>query len=194
MNTAVFLFISGLSHRSVLLDTAAVFFAGYFAYAWVAVLVLAAFWPHRQRVLSRAAVVVGIVAGLVARYGVKTAIMLVYPRPRPFVVLPNLRPLIAVSPNGYLQSFPSGHTIFFFALATVLFCFNKRIGLLTFLVALLIGIARVYAGVHWPTDILDSAVLGVLTGWLTYTVYRAHEEYFNKKIAQILPPSRFYEG
>jgi undecaprenyl-diphosphatase len=95
----------------------------------------------------------------------------VYDRPRPFVALPDIHPLIATLPSENLQSFPSGHALFFFAIATVLFCFNKRVGVLAFIAAAVMAIARVYVGVHWPSDILGGAVIGMLTGWLAYAWY-----------------------
>jgi membrane-associated phospholipid phosphatase len=37
------------------------------------------------------------------------------------------------------------------------------------------GIARVYVGVHWPSDIIGGAILGSLTGWCVYWYYSHHK-------------------
>lgn len=57
------------------------------------------------------------------------------------------------------RSFPSGHAWNSFAIATVLTLFSRRWGWLAFLPAFSVGIARVHAGLHWPTDVLASAIL-----------------------------------
>ena len=60
-------------------------------------------------------------------------------------------------------AFPSGHAAFFFALATGVLLYNKKLGTLYYIFAALMGLARIFIGVHWPTDILFGAALGMLT-------------------------------
>jgi undecaprenyl-diphosphatase len=61
------------------------------------------------------------------------------------------------------KSFPSEHATAAFGLALVTLVFLSRSwGLLLTCVALAIGFARVYAGVHYPSDILGGAVVAVL--------------------------------
>jgi undecaprenyl-diphosphatase len=70
-----------------------------------------------------------------------------------------------------LYSFPSGHTLSAFAAAGVLrINFPDRKGNLTLLIALSIGIARIYEGMHWPTDVIAGIVLGLLTAWMSIPV------------------------
>ena len=87
-------------------------------------------------------------------------------RPRPFVShAVNL--LIAHDNEG---SFPSGHVAFFFALAMAVYFYNRRAGQWLFAAAILISVARVFAGVHYPSDILAGALVGMLAGWLVWRV------------------------
>lgn len=88
----------------------------------------------------------------------------IYFRPRPFVTL-DFVPLISESP--LLKSFPSSHAIVAFALATALYRFDKKFGLAAFGCAVIIALTRVAVGVHYPTDILAGAALGVIVSWLT---------------------------
>jgi len=75
--------------------------------------------------------------------------------PRPFVTS-GVTPLIPhVADNG----FPSDHMLLASGLAAVVYLLNKKRGLLLFLVALLIGFARVFAGVHHIKDILGSVLI-----------------------------------
>ncbi len=60
-------------------------------------------------------------------------------------------------------SFPSGHTASAFLIMTLLASFFPVLQVPTFLWAATVGIARVYLGVHYPTDVLAGAILGIVT-------------------------------
>ena len=60
------------------------------------------------------------------------------------------------------SSFPSDHAVLFFTIATGIFFVSRPLGGLALAwVASAICFPRLYLGVHWPTDILGGAVLGV---------------------------------
>ena len=60
-------------------------------------------------------------------------------------------------------SFPSGHTTNAMACSWVLLMRGpKRWGIPTFVLAVLIGLSRLYVGVHYPTDVLAGAAIGIL--------------------------------
>ena len=82
-------------------------------------------------------------------------------RERPCWIKDGIELLIAV-PRDY--SFPSGHTMSGFAAATAIWFTEKRLGIAAFLLAALIGFSRLYLYVHFPTDVLAGAVLGILVG------------------------------
>lgn len=80
-------------------------------------------------------------------------------RERPFVTL-NFTPLIEQSATYAL---PSGHAAIFFALAVSMWFIDRKWGYWFGAFALINGVARIVAGVHWPTDILAGAVAGILS-------------------------------
>ena len=86
--------------------------------------------------------------------------------PRPFVALSNIHSLF--SETGY--AFPSGHATFFGALAVAIFFLDKKVGLRFMTFALLIGLARIIAGVHFPVDILGGFALGALVAFFVKNV------------------------
>lgn len=63
-------------------------------------------------------------------------------------------------------SFPSGHTMASFMAATVLARWNRRLAVPAYLLAGLIAFSRMYLYVHFPSDVLAGAVLGVALGQL----------------------------
>ena len=84
----------------------------------------------------------------------------VYSEKRPFTTHPALHRLIS---HGAGQSFPSDHATAAFAIALATFAFlSLRWGGLFFIAAALIGFARVYAGIHYPGDVLGSFVVALV--------------------------------
>ena len=64
-------------------------------------------------------------------------------------------------------SFPSGHTGGAFLVAYLLSNFFPYLSLFLFFWASLVGLSRVYTGVHYPTDIIFGGVWGILCGIIT---------------------------
>lgn len=82
----------------------------------------------------------------------------------------HLRPLFALPIQHLLNessySFPSSHTIIIFSMATAALSYSKRLAYFLYASGLVVGVARVMAGVHYPMDILGGIILGVLVGVL----------------------------
>lgn len=90
-------------------------------------------------------------------------------RARPFEISSDIlkNVLISLPSDG---SFPSGHTAAAFGAATAAFCCNKRIGSILLVMAVLMGMSRLYFAVHFPTDVIGGAVIGVAAGVLSYKI------------------------
>lgn len=87
-------------------------------------------------------------------------------RNRPYIKLNNIR-IIGSRASG--RSFPSGHTSQSFLMATILINYYHigiLKGLIFYTIALLVGITRVYVGMHYPRDVLAGAILGTTWGLL----------------------------
>jgi undecaprenyl-diphosphatase len=104
----------------------------------------------------REAVVVGVVSGIVA-IAVGLVLERILNRPRPFVEL-GFEPLFRHAQDS---SFPSDHTLLGVALVGPMLWRSPKQGVWLLVWALLIGFARVAAGVHYPSDIIGTAVLAL---------------------------------
>ena len=94
-------------------------------------------------------------------------------RPRPWLDLPIL-PLVAEDDP---HSFPSGHTCAAFAAAMIwVRTLPWRWGrIAAAALAVCMGLSRLYAGVHYPSDVLAGALVGSLCAWAVWTISRRWE-------------------
>jgi len=114
---------------------------------------------------SRASLLAGLAYGVAG--GASIVLKMAVARPRPALLpgaIVRYRPPAGVE-DGLLPwahtSFPSGHTIAVFAGATLIAHYWPRYRAVAYGVAATVGFSRVYLGVHYPTDVLTSVVLGI---------------------------------
>jgi undecaprenyl-diphosphatase len=169
MDLALFNLIRTFVGKSSIVDWVGVLIAQYLPYVMgiAALVFLLKITPWKARA---EALLVAALALLLSRGLLTELIRFFYhARLRPFVAL-GFTPLIMESS----ASFPSGHAAFFFALSAVVFSMNRTWGWWFFALSLLNGIARVYVGVHWPSDIVGGAIIGILSFFVVdYLMKRA---------------------
>ena len=169
MNEQFFLFINNWAGRWNWLDLVMVFCAEYLMYVMILVVLVYVIWNYK---LWRDMALVAIGSALVARFGVTELIRFFYYHARPYWVLTQTNLLSA---RETVSSFPSGHTIFMFALATGVYQYNKKAGWWFYASACLVGFARIFVGVHWPYDIVAGAVFGILTALVCGWVFKKYK-------------------
>ena len=140
-----------------------VFLGEYFGYILVAG-ILVFWWENRKR--HPRLLLEFIAAAALARGIITELIRFFWERPRPFVEQ-HITPLIEHTASA---SFPSGHATLFFALGTILFFYIKTAGALFLLGATILSGARVFAFLHWPSDIIGGAVIGIASAFLVFKV------------------------
>ena len=77
--------------------------------------------------------------------------------------------LLIKNPTDF--SFPSGHASSSFAAALTIYFYFKGMGIFFLLVATLIALSRIYHFVHYPSDVIIAAILGIAIGILTKNNY-----------------------
>lgn len=165
MNEMLFLFFHSLALKYSTMAAFAVAGSELLPYVIILLFVAFVFFKREHYKKSLLLLGTGLGAGLFARYVLVDLIRLFVNSPRPFAVLESVNPLVV---HEATASFPSGHAAFFGALAMVVFLVNKKAGVIFFLLALFVGIARVMAGIHWPLDIIAGIIAGTLMGWFAY--------------------------
>ena len=102
----------------------------------------------------------------------------VFERPRPCLTLPDIHLLVGC---GQTYSFPSGHAVTSFAIATFLGLVYPRARRVLFPLAFLVSYSRIAVGVHYPLDILVGWVEGAFFGYLFYRFYLVHQGFWQKR-------------
>ncbi|MFH1714161.1 MAG: phosphatase PAP2 family protein [Candidatus Nealsonbacteria bacterium] len=168
MNWDIILFqkINQYAGQNQCLDSSAVFLAKYLGYILIFLLLFLLLKDFKKN-LSVLIRIFGI--ALFSRFIVAELIRFLWERPRPFVE-DNVNLLFD---HQATASFPSGHATFFFALSAALYFYNKKAGIVFLIASSLISIARVFSGIHWPTDVIAGALIGLLLGWLGQKVFRS---------------------
>jgi undecaprenyl-diphosphatase len=99
-------------------------------------------------------------------------------RVRPCHELSNVHLLVGCG-SGY--SFPSSHAVNNFAAALVLAYFLPRWTWAFFTFAAVVAFSRVYVGVHYPSDVLGGAAIGMLIGGGVIVAFRVAEEWWIRR-------------
>lgn len=164
VNSAVLDLVNGWAGRSGLLDSLMKFSAVDLVYLVVplGLLLWLAPGPSSRRAL-RQRVWITVMLSIAVALLVQALAGAIHTETRPFVARSDVTLLIAHSPDN---SFPSSHATVAFAVAGALVWWRWPVGLIALAVACLVAFARVFVGVHWPSDVLAGAAIGICTGTL----------------------------
>jgi undecaprenyl-diphosphatase len=178
INNNIFFFFYNLAHKSFFTDKIIFFCAEtlpYFVVLIAGIFLLA----HqdifsikqnlREKILLQKWKEIALVffSGAVAWFSA-TLLKLFVHTPRPFIKFSEVLPLF--NKTGY--AFPSGHAAFFTALAFTIFFSHKKVGIFFMFCTILICLARIAAGVHFPIDILGGIILGILVAYFVKFLYK----------------------
>lgn len=175
MNNQIFYSLYGLAHQSVFFDKVVVFFAIYFPFVIVFLAGIFLVMHHEifkakntfQILMQKKKELLSVFFSVFFAYILAAILKMIFHTSRPFTELPNVFALFPET--GF--AFPSGHAAFFAALGISIFFTHKKVGYVFMFFALLVGIARITAGVHFPIDILGGFILGVLVAYFVKNVY-----------------------
>lgn len=130
---------------------------------WIALAVILLFFKRTRKA--------GLMMGMSLVMGLLVGNCILKPlvaRTRPYVENPNVTLLISALSD---YSFPSGHTLASFEGAGVLMLTHRKsLGIPALVLAVIIALSRLYLYVHYPTDVLAGALLGIIFAYASYRI------------------------
>ncbi|GAA3413894.1 undecaprenyl-diphosphatase [Paenibacillus hodogayensis] len=151
----MFRFINGLAGHSNVLDGTMRFFSQQAEYLFfIGILV---YWLTRSKT-NRLMVLEALTSACTA-FGVGFLVSHIVYRDRPFVVH-SVHQLIEHAANA---SFPSDHAIGAFVISVSIWTFRRKEGWVWLGLAVCIAFSRIWTGVHYPTDVMMGAIIGVVS-------------------------------
>lgn len=125
---------------------------------WIAVAVILLFFKKTRRsgICIGASLLIGVIVG-------NGIIKNVIARPRPYDAIAGIESVVSHLSD---YSFPSGHSLCCFEAATALAMNRTKWAIPAYVGAVLVAVSRLFLFVHYPTDVICGALLGVLFGVL----------------------------
>ncbi len=167
LNELIFQSMHSPAGRFFIVDMSVVFLARYLIYILTAYFIFTAIlrgkWRKRLSLLSLATLSVILSRGIIV-----PVVGFLFYNPRPFVSL-GFEPLIN---HVVTSSFPSGHMAFLVPVGLTLWLVRRKAGTWFLAATLLVGVARVVAGVHWPFDILGGILSGIIGFGVAYVLLK----------------------
>jgi len=159
MNIDLFRKINDLGKEYTYLNNFFIFMAEYmvFILAFIALI----FWFTRReenRMMIISATISFILAEMMGKIAGK-----LHSNNQPFAELSNVNKLIEKAVDN---SFPSDHSILFFAFCTTFFIYQKRWRYIWIMLALFVSISRIWVGVHYPADVIVGAIISIFSAFI----------------------------
>lgn len=125
---------------------------------WIAVAVILLFFKKTRRsgICIGASLLIGVIVG-------NGIIKNVVARPRPYDAIAGIASVVSHLSD---YSFPSGHSLCCFEAGTALAMNRTKWAIPAYVGAVLVAVSRLFLFVHYPTDVICGALLGVLFGVL----------------------------
>jgi undecaprenyl-diphosphatase len=164
VNENVFRLINDLGKHHTYLNPVFIFIAEYMV-VFLALAVLI-FWftrVYKNRIMVICSSITFVISEFFGKIAGK-----IHSNHQPFAELTNVNQLIDKAVDN---SFPSDHTILFFSFCVTFCLFRGAMGPFWIVLALLVGISRIWVGVHYPADILVGALISIGSALIVFRIF-----------------------
>ncbi|MDA2935939.1 phosphatase PAP2 family protein [Patescibacteria group bacterium AH-259-L05] len=160
MDYSLLTFINSFAGKWLWLDMIGIIFSDFLIYALPLIIFGVYFFSKKRKKIGIMAV--KIISAVILVALVEYITNQVVARPRPFITHNEIYQLTKffVPPTDY--SFPSGHTSLAFVMVFSVLVDWKKFGLILLIPAFLVGLSRIFVGVHYPIDIVGGIVTAIL--------------------------------
>lgn len=163
INVHLFRMINDLGKEYTMLNPVMVFMAKYMVYVLIVAVIVYLFSRNKT---NKIMVLCGVITFAISEMLGKMAGTL-YSNFQPFAELSNVHQLIEKEVGN---SFPSDLTILFFSVCMTFWLFKRGWAFLWVVLAILVGVSRIWVGVHYPADVVAGALISVIIATIIYTV------------------------
>ncbi len=161
MNDMVQDWINGLAGHSTALDISMKLLAKDAIFLVPFILIALWFWPAGSQQATNQRLAASAFFAVFLALGFATVLGHLYHEARPFTSDLSTKLLIHHSADN---AFPSDHATVVFAVTGAILYWRRLLGSVCLGLAALVAIARIYVGVHWPSDVIAGAAAGLLAG------------------------------
>lgn len=162
MNYGIFQWINDLAGRYALLDKGMIFITDSVPYVVIAFMLFLWFTANKEKRTEKQYTAFYIVFTVILGLSLNALIHLFYYHARPFITY-DVHQLV---PHADDSSFVSDHSVLVFALAWTLLLRKDSWKYPVLIWAILVGISRIFVGVHYPADVIGGALLSLGAGFV----------------------------
>jgi len=172
------LWINNWTGKFISLDILGILCADFLIFAIPLFIIFFYFFNRRSRLVSIfLKIILAVALAYLISHLLNYALGVFFVRSRPFVAYPTIYQLSKfwASPQDF--SFPSDHTAAAFVAGLMVFMDWKKFGSILLFFALIIGLSRIFVGVHYPLDILGGILTALLSVWIVNMIFKKNKKF-----------------
>lgn len=173
MDYLILRWFNGFAGQYIWLDILGIVMAEFLILSLPLIIFLVYFLSKRRKNLLP--VIFKVIFSLALVCALNYLISLIFVRQRPFVDNKEIYQLAKFFNTTTDYSFPSCHTAIAFAMAFVVLLDWRKFGIILLISALIVGMGRVFVGIHYPTDILGGILTALISVCLINFIYKYFE-------------------